>query len=97
MNNAQPKNGSGSATMFIQGLIVVAGLIGLYYLYQYLFSSSGPTSVTLLGPKTNALTTTPIKINSANLPPLYEGVNSVYLCGFMFRTGTIVVDLIRVF
>ena len=93
MNNAQPKNGSSSsATMFIQGLIVVGGLIGLYYLYQYLFSSSGPTSVTLLASKTNALTTTPIKINSANLPPLYEGGEFsvsmwVYVQNWNYRSG----------
>jgi len=92
MNNAQQNSSSGSATMFIQGLIVVAGLIGLYYLYQYLFSSTGPSSTTLLASKTNALTTTPIKISSANLPPLYEGGEFsismwVYVQNWNYRSG----------
>lgn len=59
--------------MFFQGLILVGGLIGLYYLYQYLFSSNGAQSTTLISSKTAANPTTPVTIQSSNLPPLYEG------------------------
>jgi len=59
--------------MFFQGLLLVGGLIGLYYLYQYLFSASSSQSSTLIATKTPANPTTPITVEPNNLPPIYEG------------------------
>ena len=76
MNNNSSKSSSdsnGAVTLFFQGLILVGGLIGLYYLYQYLFSASTMQSDVLIGSNTAANPTVPITIQSSNLPPLYEG------------------------
>ena len=76
MNNNSNKSSSdsnGAVTLFFQGLIIVAGLIGLYYLYQYLFSASTAQSNTLIAGKTPANPTAPITVQATNLPPLYEG------------------------
>ena len=76
MNNNSSKSSSdsnGAVTLFLQGVILVGGLIGLYYLYQYLFSASTIQSSVLIGSKTAANPTTPITIQASNLPPLYEG------------------------
>lgn len=77
MNNNASKSSSsdsnGAVTLFFQGLILVGGLIGLYYLYQYLFSASTMQSSVLVGSKTVANPTAPITVQSSNLPPLYEG------------------------
>jgi hypothetical protein len=77
MNNNASKSSSsdsnGAVTLFLQGLILVGGLIGLYYLYQYLFTASTMQSSVLIGSKTAANPTTPITIQASNLPPLYEG------------------------
>jgi hypothetical protein len=76
MNNNSSKSSSdsnGAVTLFFQGLILVGGLIGLYYLYQYLFSASTMQSSVLVGSNTVANPTAPITIQSSNLPPLYEG------------------------
>ena len=72
-NNASKSPATGGAiTLFFQGLIIVAGLIGLYYLYQYLFSSSGSQSNTLIASKIPANPPKPTVIDPTNLPPIYD-------------------------
>jgi hypothetical protein len=61
------------ATLFIQGIVVVLGLVGLFYLYQYLFSGGAASATSLIGPKQAANPTQPIVISSTNIPALYEG------------------------
>lgn len=76
MNNNSSNSGKstgGTATLFFQGVILVAGLIGLYYLYQYLFSASNMQSNTLIASKMPANPSIPTVIQPNNLPPLYEG------------------------
>ena len=84
---------SKAATYFIQAVLVVGGLVGLYYLYQYLFSGTA-TSSTLVSSKTNAQTTpgTPIIVPSSNIPPLYEGGEFsismwLYVQNWSYRSG----------
>lgn len=61
------------ATLLIQGIVVVLGLVGLFYLYQYLFSGGAASATSLLGPKQAANPSLPAIVSSANLPALYEG------------------------
>jgi hypothetical protein len=66
---------SSTGTMLIQIVIVILGLVGLYYLYKYLFSSS-TASLVVLSKKSNAATiggTTGITIANNILPPIYQG------------------------
>ena len=66
---------SSTATMLIQIVIVILGLVGLYYLYIYLFASS-TASLVALSKKSNAATvggTTGIIIPSNNMPAIYQG------------------------
>jgi hypothetical protein len=60
-------------TLFIQGLVVILGLVGLFYLYQYLFSGGAASATGLLGAKQPANPSQPLTISSANMPALYEG------------------------
>ena len=93
-DNSSSSGSSGkAATYFIQAIIVVLGLVGLYYLYQYLFSNSASSS-TLVSSKTNAQTTagSPIIVSSSNIPPLYEGGEFsvsmwVYIQNWNYRSG----------
>lgn len=61
------------ATLFIQGVVVILGLVGLYYLYQYLFSGGGVSATSLLGPKQSANPSQPLIVSSSAMPALYEG------------------------
>ena len=61
------------ATLFIQGVVVILGLVGLYYLYQYLFSGGGASATSLLGPKQSANPTQALMVSSSAMPALYEG------------------------
>jgi hypothetical protein len=75
-------------------LLILAGLVGLYYLYQYLFGPKGTNSYTLIsnsrGAHTNA--THPIIITSDKLPNIYEGGEFtistwIYITNWSYRTG----------
>ena len=61
--------------MFIQGIIILLGLIGLYYLYQYLFAVAGVTESVLLSSKqdANISDTSPITISPEKMPSIYDG------------------------
>jgi hypothetical protein len=64
---------AGAEAMFIQGIIVILGLVGLYYLYQYLFGGATQSPTSLLGAKQSASPPQPIIIPASSMPPLYEG------------------------
>jgi hypothetical protein len=54
-------------------LLTVAGLVGLYYLYQYLFASTTGNTYLLISKNQPANPKEAIQVNSDNLPRLYEG------------------------
>ena len=54
-------------------LLNVAGLVGLYYLYQYLFASTTGNTYMLVSKDQSARTISPITIASDILPVIYEG------------------------
>lgn len=85
---------SAATTRFFQVIIAVLALVGIYYLYQYLFGGAGMTSTTLLGPKTVAQTdpAKPIVIPSSNMPGMYEGGEFsismwLYIQNWSYRAG----------
>lgn len=59
--------------MFIQGIVVILGLVALYYLYQYLFGGATLSPTSLLGVKQSANPTQPIIVPASNMPGLHEG------------------------
>uniref|UniRef100_A0A6C0DF26 Lectin/glucanase superfamily protein n=1 Tax=viral metagenome TaxID=1070528 RepID=A0A6C0DF26_9ZZZZ len=64
-----------SARVFIQGIIIIFGIIGIYYLYQYLFGPTGASEYILLGKRTEANVTDSgqIVVPSTAMAPLYDG------------------------
>jgi len=93
--NAITNNSSSSLVgRIIPVLIFFAGLIALYYLYQYLFGPKVNNIYTLLSATQNANVdaSKPITITSNNLPGLYEGgeftVSTwVYINNWSYRPG----------
>jgi hypothetical protein len=87
-------NSSSPVSKLIPVLIFFAGLIGLYYLYQYLFGPRTGNSYVLLS-KTQDANIDPVKpitITSNNLPVLYEGgeftVSTwLYINNWSYRSG----------
>lgn len=87
-------NNSSPIGRMIPVLIVFAGLIGLYYLYQYLFGLKSTNSYTLISKTQNANIdpSKPITITSNNLATLYEGgeftVSTwIYITNWSYRSG----------
>ena len=75
-------------------LIIFAGLVGLYYLYQYLFGPKSSNSYSLISNNTvaNIDPSKPITITSNNLPVLYEGgeftiTTWIYINNWSYRQG----------
>lgn len=75
-------------------LVVLIGLVGLYYLYRYLFGPAAYNSYTLIDKKQNANVdpSKPIIITSDNLPTLYEGgeftvSTFIYITNWSYRQG----------
>uniref|UniRef100_A0A6C0DUQ8 Lectin/glucanase superfamily protein n=1 Tax=viral metagenome TaxID=1070528 RepID=A0A6C0DUQ8_9ZZZZ len=75
-------------------LLVLAGLIGLYYLYQYLFGPKSTNAYTLISGTQNANIdpSKPITITSDKLPIIYEGGEFtistwIYVTNWSYRTG----------
>lgn len=93
MDNFRANNNSSSpVAKLIPILIVIAGIIGLYYLYQFLFGVKSGTAYTLLSKKQKADVDTPVVISASRLPPLYEGgeftVSTwIYLQNWSYRSG----------
>jgi len=87
-------NGGSYLTMAVRAVVVILGLVGLYYAYQYMFGTAGQNSSVLIGPKTPAQVD-PTKVTvipSASLPPLYEGGEFsvsmfVYIQNWSYRMG----------
>ena len=73
-------------------ILTVAGLIGLYYLYQYLFGSTTGNSYMLVSKDQTARTISPILVASDKLPAIYEGGEFtistwVYVNDWSYRNG----------
>jgi hypothetical protein len=87
-------NNSSPVGRLVPVLVIFFGLIGLYYLYMYLFGPRSGTAYTLLS-KTRAAHTDasqPIVITSDKLPSLYEGgefsVSAwIYITNWSYRAG----------
>lgn len=54
-------------------LLTITGLVGLYYLYQYLFGYTSGNSYLLVSKDQSARSISPIEVKSDKLPALYEG------------------------
>jgi len=73
-------------------LLTVAGLVGLYYLYQYLFASTTGNTYSLVSKDQSARTINPITITSDKLPAIFEGgeftVSTwIYVNDWSYRRG----------
>jgi hypothetical protein len=84
-------NNSSPIARMIPVFIIFLGLLGLYYLYQYLFGPKMNNSFPLTG-KQNAQVDKPITFTSTQLAPLYEGgeftVSTwIYVSNWSYRGG----------
>lgn len=82
------------AGRIIKIVVVILGLVALFYLYQYLFTGAIKSSTVLVGPKTNAQTDAgkPIIIPASGMPGIYEGgefsINMwIYIQNWNYRMG----------
>ena len=87
-------NNSSSVGRVIPILLIFAGLVGLYYLYQYLFGPKSTNTYTLMSTSQAAHIdpSKPITITSNNLPILYEGGEFtistwIYINNWSYRQG----------
>jgi hypothetical protein len=87
-------NSSSPLGKLIPVLLVFAGLVGLYYLYQYLFGPKAANSVSLISgsQKAHIDPSKPITITEDKLPQLYEGGEFtistwIYIHNWSYRTG----------
>lgn len=87
-------NNSSPVGRIIPVLIIFAGLVGLYYLYQYLFGPKGTNTYALISSSQTAHIdpSKPITITSNNLPILYEGGEFtistwIYINNWSYRQG----------
>ena len=87
-------NSSSPVGKLIPILIVFFGILGLYYLYQYLFGLKTANSYTLLSGTQNASVdpSQPIVVTSDKLPALYEGGEFtistwIYINNWSYRAG----------
>ena len=73
-------------------LLTIGGLIGLYYLYQYLFASTTGNTYLLVSNNQSANPVTPIIVASDKLPTIYEGGEFtistwIYVNDWSYRRG----------
>lgn len=87
-------NASSPAGRIVPVLLIFAGLIGLYYLYQYLFGPQSMSSYTIVSQSqtANIDPSKPITITSDKLPSIYEGgefsVSTwIYITNWSYRAG----------
>jgi len=88
-------NMASAESMFIQGIIIIFCLVGLYYLYQYLFGTGGQSAINLIGSSKQTAQTNPARpiiVSSSGLPPLYEGGEFsisgwIYIQNWSYRQG----------
>jgi hypothetical protein len=90
----EANNNSSPVGRLIPVMLIALGLIGLYYLYQYLFSPKGGSSYNLLSKPQNASIdpSSPIIITSDKLPSIYEGGEFtistwIYISNWSYRAG----------
>jgi hypothetical protein len=67
-NNSSSKSG-----WLFSAILIIIGLVGLYYLYKYLFASSKVSSYDLLKKSTSGNPSAKITVSSDDIAPLYEG------------------------
>ena len=91
--NAAANNSSPVGRLFPM-LLVFAGLIGLYYLYQYLFGARSSNAFTLISGIQSAQidSSKPITVTSNTLPNIYEGGEFtistwIYITNWSYRAG----------
>jgi len=72
-SNASKSSSPFTGTLLFQGIIAILGLVGLYYLYTYLFVSTSAAPAVLVTGKQVATTAGPIIVPANNLPPLFTG------------------------
>jgi hypothetical protein len=92
MSGMEAVNNSSPVSKLIPVLIIFFGLIGLYYLYQYLFGPKGSNVYTLISSTQNANIQQPITITSDSLPVIYEGGEFsistwIYINNWSYRSG----------
>ena len=85
-------NNSSPIARMIPVFIIFLGLLGLYYLYQYLFGPKVNNSYTLIGATQNAQVDKDITFTSTQLAPLYEGGEFtistwIYISNWSHRAG----------
>jgi hypothetical protein len=90
----EANNSSSPLGRLVPVLLILAGLIGLYYLYQYLFGPKTGNSYALITSNTpaNIDPAKPITITSDKLPALFEGGEFtistwIYVNNWSYRTG----------
>jgi hypothetical protein len=94
MDTYQYNQGGSPFTKFTAMIVIIAGLVGLYYLYQYLFGSVGIKTYNILDPVQNANIdpSSPIIVPTSNLPSIYEGGEFtvsmwLYITNWNYRSG----------
>lgn len=85
-------NNSSSGGKLVSLLLFIIGLVGLYYLYHYLFGPSSGSQYELIGKAIPANPAEKITISSNDLPPLYEGGDFtfstwIYVNNWSYRSG----------
>lgn len=85
-------NNSSPIARMIPVFIIFLGLLGLYYLYQYLFGPKMNNSYTLIGATQNAQVDKDITFTSTQLAPLYEGGEFtistwIYISNWSYHAG----------
>jgi hypothetical protein len=87
-------NNSSPFGRLVPVLLIFAGLIGLYYLYQYLFGPRSTNAYTLISKSDSAHIdpSKPITITSDKLPVIYEGGEFtistwIYITNWSYRAG----------
>jgi len=90
----EANNSSSPLRRLVPVLLILAGLIGLYYLYQYLYGPKTGNAYTLISKNMNANIdpAKPITITSDQLPSLFEGgeftVSTwIYVNNWSYRSG----------
>ena len=85
-------NNSSSLTRLVPVLIIFLGLLGLYYLYQYLFGPTSHNMFPLITATQPAQVDKELTFSTTQLAPLYEGgeftVSTwIYLSNWSYRAG----------
>jgi hypothetical protein len=85
-------NNSSSGGKVFSLLLFIVGLVGLYYLYYYLFGSSVGTRYELIEKSIPANPSEKITVSSTDLPMLYEGGEFtfstwIYVNNWSYRSG----------